>query len=422
MKLVSRLMTGAALAAGAVLPVGSPAVAQKKKDEKAAAAAGFKLSKEFRAAVGPAQAAVKAGDFAGAAAKLSAAETIAVSPDEKYVISAVRLELGTASKDTKLQAQAVNGMIASGSAPAADLPKLNFFAGNFAYQAQDYAAAAAKLSEAERLGYKGTDMYLLLAESHFKLNQVQQGLPFVEKAIAESTAAGQKPPDSWYARASSVAYKAKLAADVGKWTRMQVKAYPTAENWRSALVIYRDSAKLEGQLALDLMRLMRVTKSLAGERDFFEYASLATERALPGEAKSAIEEGYASGSVARSSRAVSEMLTLANGKIAADKASLVASEKQAATSANGRAASGTADAYLAYGEYDKAIALYRLALQKGGIDVDQVNTRLGIALARSGKAADARTVFASVNGPRAEIARFWTLWLDTTAASTPPAA
>jgi tetratricopeptide (TPR) repeat protein len=422
MTLVSRLMMGAALSLGAISLVGSPVAAQKKKDEKAAAASGFKLSKEFRTAVAPAQAAVKAGDFPGATATLAAAEAVAVTPDEKYVISAVRLELGTASKDSKIQAQAVDGMIASGSAPATDLPRLHFFAGNFAYQAQDYTAAAAKLSEVERLGYKGTDMYLLLAESHFKLNQVPQGLPFVDKAIAESTAAGQKAPESWYARASSVAYKAKLSAEVGKWTRMQVKAYPTAENWRSALVIYRDSAKLEGQLALDLMRLMRVTKSLAGERDFFEYASLATERALPGEAKSAIEEGYASGSVARTSRAVSEMLTLANGKIAADKASLASSEKQASSSANGRAASGTADAYLAYGEYDRAIGLYRLALQKGGIDVDQVNTRLGIALARSGKAADARAVFANVNGPRAEIARFWTLWLDTTAAPVTPAA
>jgi hypothetical protein len=416
MSLVSRLLAGAALAIGAVAMTGAPVLAQKKKEEKAPSAPSFKLGKEFRAAVGPAQAAIKAGDLPGAAAKLQAAEAVAAAPDEKYVLNAVRLELGQAMKDNKVMAQAVEGMIASGSAPANDLPRLNFFAGNFAYQAQDFAKAASLLGQADKLGYNNTDLYLLLAESHFKLNQVPQGLPFVDKAISAATAAGQKAPESWYARAASVAYKAKLNGDVAKWTRMQVKAYPTAENWRSALVIYRDSAKLEGQLALDLMRLMRVTKSLAGERDFFEYASLATERALPGEAKSAIEEGYASGAVARSSRAVGEMLTVANGKIPGDRASLAASEKQAASAANGRPASGTADAYLGYGEYDKAVTLYRLALQKGGVDADQVNTRLGIALARSGKPAEARTAFGAVTGARAEIAKFWLLWLDTSAA------
>jgi hypothetical protein len=414
MNLVTRLMLGTGLALGAISMTGAPALAAK---EKAPAAPSYKLSKEFRAAIAPAQAAIKASDFAGAQAKLDAAEATAVAPDEKYVLNAVRLELGTASKNPAVQSKAIDGMIASGSTPAADLPKLNFYAGNFAYQAQDYVGAAAKLGQADKLGYKSTDMLLLLAESYFKQNQTTQGLPFVERAIAESTSAGQKPPESWYARAASVAYKGKLSNEVGKWTRMQVKAYPTAENWRSALVIYRDGAKLEGQQSLDLFRLMRLTKSLAGERDFYEYAALATERALPGEAKSTIEEGYASGAVAKSSRAVSEMLTLANGKIAGDKASLATSEKQASGAANGRAAKGTADGYLGYGENAKAATLYRLALQKGGVDADEVNTRLGIALARSGQKDEARKAFGVVTtGSRAEIAKFWTLWLDTSSA------
>jgi hypothetical protein len=388
---------------------------QAAKKEKAPAGPSYNLGKEFRAGIGPAQAAIKAGDFATAEAGLAATEALAVQPDEKYILNAVRLELAGAKKDPAGQAKAIDGMIASGSAPAADLPRLNFYAGNFAYQANDFAKATQKLGEADRLGYNNNDMYLLLAEAYFKQNRVPEGLPFVEKAIAASAATGQKAPENWYSRAASVAYKAKLSNDVGKWTRMQVKAYPTAENWRSALATYRDSAKLEGQAQLDLMRLMRVTKSLAGERDFFEYASMATDRALPGEAKASIEEGFASGAVPKTSRAVNEILTLATGKIAADRASLVASEKQASSAATGKQAKGTADGFLGYGEDAKAIALYQLALQKGGVDADEVNTRLGIAQARSGQKEAARATFAKVAGARAEIARFWTLWLDTTA-------
>jgi hypothetical protein len=397
-----------AIGASGVLATG-PALAAK---EKAAEAPKFNLSKEFRAAVAPVQADVKAGKAADAKGKMDAADLVAKSPDEKYVAAAVRLELAGALKDTAMQAVAVNGMLASGAAPAADLPKLNFYAGEFAYVAGNYPNAQKLLSEADRLGYGGTDLLLRLAETSFKLNNVPAGSAYIDRAIAAESKAGRKAPEAWYARAASVAYKAKLTPEVAKWTRAQVRAYPTAENWRSALVIYRDSTKLDGQWQLDVFRLMHDTKSLAGERDYYEYAALATERALPGEAKSVIEEGYAAGTVSKTSQAVRERLAEATGKIAADRASVTTDEKRSAGAPDGKLAANTANAFLAYGDNAKAIALYQLALKKGGADLDAVNTRMGIAMARSGDKAGARTAFAAVGGGRKDIAQFWQLWLD----------
>ena len=47
------------------------------------------------------------------------------------------------------------------------------------------------------------------------------------------------------------------------------------------------------------------------------------------------------------------------------------------------------------------------------MDADTVNTRLGIALARSGDKAGAKEAFAQVKGaPRADIAAFWTTYVD----------
>lgn len=412
MKLLSSAPMGIALALAIVATgVNAPAFAAKK-EEKPAAGPTPELSKAFRPAIAAAQAAVKGGDVADATAKLAAAEALATLPDEKFYLGVVRYDLGKATKDTALQRKAVNEMIAAHSKLSANPADLNFVSGNLAYGAGDYQDAIARFTEADRLGSKQVDRLLLLAEASFKTNQVPQGLAYVDRAVAEQTASGQKAPESWYARAASVAYKAKMNGEVAKWTRAQVKAYPTAENWRSALVTYRDASKLEGQQMLDLMRLMRLTKSLAGERDYYEYAALATERALPGEAKATIEEGFASGAVSKSSRAVSEMLTMASGKIAADRASIATGEKQANGAPTGKPAAGTADAYLGYGEDAKAIPLYKLALQKGGVDNDQVNTRLGIALARSGQKDEARKYFTAVTGPRSEIAKFWLLYLD----------
>jgi len=414
MKLVSKASLGAALALGMIATgVSTPAFAKKENKEKAQPQYTPQLSKEFRAAISAAQTAAKAANAADASAKLAAAEAIATQPDEKFYVGAIAYDIYKLTKDQAAGRKAINQMIASNSKMASNLVELYFVSGNMAYEAGDFPDAIAKLTEADRLGSKSVDRLLRLAEAHFKLNQQAVGLTFVERAVAEASAGGQKAPESWYARAASVAYKAKLNADVAKWTSAQVRAYPTPENWRSALVTYRDGARLEGQPSLDLFRLMRLTKSLAGERDFFEYASLAIDRALPGEAKSTIEEGFASGVVNKSSRAVSEVLTLATSKIPADRASIATSEKLAnAAGATGKPAAGAGDAYLGYGEDAKAITFYKLALEKGGVDMDQVNTRLGIALARSGQKDEAKKYFSAVRGPRADIAKYWLLYLD----------
>lgn len=403
--------------AGLAVSTAQPAVAQKKDKAKEVASPQPELSKPFRAAIGAAQVALKAGNAADGEAKLAAAEPLAQGADEKFYVGAMRFELGKLKSDNAVLRKAINEMIASDSKLMTNRGELLFNSGRLAYQANDFADATARFTAAEAAGFKNVDLHLQLAEAHFKANQIPAGLVQVDSAIALQKASGQKPPEAWYRRAVAVAYKANMAQDVAKWSRAQVLAYPTAENWRTALVTYRDSAKLEGQQQLDLFRLMRLTKSLAGERDFYEYASLATDRALPGEAKAMVEEGFASGAVPRTSRAVNEILTLASGKISADRASLVSSEKQASAAANGRIAKGTADGLLAYGEDAKAITMYQLALQKGGVDADEVNLRLGIAYARSGQKDMARQSFAKVTGPRAETARFWSLWLDTTAAA-----
>jgi Flp pilus assembly protein TadD len=119
--------------------------------------------------------------------------------------------------------------------------------------------------------------------------------------------------------------------------------------------------------------------------------------------------------VNKSSRAVAERLTDANNKIPSDKASVVNDEKRAAGAADGRLAANTGSAYLAYGDYAKAIDLFRLAQKKGGIDADVVNTRIGIALTRAGQKDAARAAFQAVSGAaRKEVAQFWLLWLDQT--------
>ncbi|WP_293879909.1 tetratricopeptide repeat protein [Sphingomonas sp.] len=413
MKLVSTIALGMALT------MGSAGLTAAVAKEKPAAAPTLQLSKEYRAAAGPAQEAVKANNFTEATTRLAALDAVSKSPDELFISAQLHYQVATAQKDAAAQAKAVDAMLASGGAPAAMMTQLTMASGQAAYQAGNYPRAIQLLTEAQRLGNKSPDVFLLLAEASFKTNQVPAGLAYVQQAVTAQEATGAKAPKEWYARAASVAYKAKLNGETVKWTRAQLKAYPSAENWRSALVIYRDSATRDGAVNLDVFRLMRATKSLAGERDYYEYSALATDRGLPGEAKSVAEEGFATSAVPAGSKAVTEIRAMANAKATSDRASLAASERTAASAANGKSALATGDAYLGYGQNDKAIALYKTALTKGGVDADAVNTHLGVALFRAGQKDAAKAAFTAVsaNGSRGDIAGFWLLYLDQPAAA-----
>jgi hypothetical protein len=412
MKTLSFLSLGAALALGAAGTLSvAPALAAKK--EKAPEGPKLELSKEFRAAAGPVEADIKAGKLDGMVARLDALSAQFKAPDEQFILGGRRYELGRATNNAAELRKGVIAMIDSKSSLASNLAQLNAAAGQYAYNAQDFPDALVRLNEAVRLGNKEPDTFILMAESSFRASKFQEGLVYADRAVAAKKALGQVAPADWYQRALSVAVKSKLPVEIAKWSRERVSAYPTPQNWRDALLIYKDGAKLEGQSALDVMRLIRSAKALAGERDYFEYAALAAERGLPGEAKSVIEEGMASGAIGKTSRPLNELLTAASAKVGGDLSSLAASEKRASTDAAGKIAAGTADAYLGYGQDSKAAPLYKLALQKGQVDNDAVNTRLGIALARQGQSAEARQAFAAVTGARTDIAKYWMLWLDT---------
>lgn len=420
---VSRLALVLALGVG--VSMASPTLAQRaKKGEAAAATPGAwapKLEKAFRNAAAPLQKAIQDKDYATAATLLPAAEAAAVSNDEKFLLGQFKLQIASSTNNTAGQQAAVEQMIAANTGPADMRPQLLYFRGQFAYNANNYPAAIEAFNAAQQAGYVSKDasgqttrqLDLLLAESYFKANQTPQGLAAIERAVQAEKAAGKKVPAEWYGRAASQAYRAKAMPEVAKWTRLQVSEYPTVENWRSALVVFGDASRLDDQAQLDLFRLQRTAGALSGERDYFDYALLADKVGLPGEAKAVVDEGRAKNAYNASSKAIGELTAAVTPKVASDRASLAKSEADSRTAANGRTALGTGDAYYGYGDYQKAAAMYQLAVQKGGIDASTAQLRLGMALARAGQADQAKQALGQVTqGPRAQIAQFWTLWLD----------
>jgi hypothetical protein len=140
-------------------------------------------------------------------------------------------------------------------------------------------------------------------------------------------------------------------------------------------------AGLDKTSDLDALRLLRFTKALAGERDYYLLAERLTTADYASEAKSVLDEGVAAKAIDAGKGPPSARPNVK--KVAAAKAALGKAEKSALASGTGTAALNAADSYFGFGEYGKAASLYRAALQKGSVDAATVNTRLGMALALS---------------------------------------
>lgn len=403
---VSLVVGGGALAA--------PAFAQKKQDAKAAEASQgrkYELSKAERAAIAPLQQAVLAKDFASAATLLPAAQAAAKGADARYILANLQLQMAVESKDEAGQAAAVEAMLASGGVAAADQPRLYRALGQLytnLKQPDRSRAAYQKLAELEP---NNTDAMLVMAESTAATNKAE-AVMLIERAIAARKAAGQPAPETWYKRALRFAYEGKLAPQTAKISRDLVAAYPTTDNWRDAVTIYRQAANLDKQTETDVLRFMRAAKAMKGDADFFTLASNLNDMGLPGESKAVIDEGVAARSISPTKDYFRQLLTTTGGRVSADRASLPGLQTRAMAAPNGKLALSTADALYGYGDYAKAAALYRAAIQKGGVDNNVANTRLGAALALAGQRAEAEAAFKAVTGNRANLAAFWMLWLS----------
>ncbi|HWH18869.1 MAG TPA: hypothetical protein VNT77_11170 [Allosphingosinicella sp.] len=404
-------LTAGSFAAGPALAQRAKAAvqAQAKPEAQAPGARKFNFSKEAVAAIRELQAAYDAGDAAAFTAKLAAAEAVAKNDDDRFVIAQLRLNQALKTNDPQLLS-AIDALIASGGVSGDQLAALHAKRGELHYQARNWEAAAADFTRVSELQPNNIEHVVNLSVVRSQQKNGAEAARLLGRAIAMKKAAGEPVPQDWYKNALKHAYEAKLAAESASLSRELVSAYPSAENWRSALLVYRQTVDLDAEATLDLLRLMRSAKALDTESEYLSLAGELDRGNYPAEAQAVISEGSAAGKIKGAS--AGDILKRVSAKVAEDKAALPGLEARAKADASGRLALKLADGYFGHSDYAKAADFYRLAIQKGSIDANLANTRLGIALALAGQKAQAETAFNAVTGARKDLASLWLLWLS----------
>jgi hypothetical protein len=402
------LITGGALA--------TPAAAQKKGKQAAPAAEAAqwapKLSKEEVAALQPVETAIAAKDWAAASAALTAAQAAAKSPDARFYIGQFQLNIASGTNNPQLQAQAIDTMISSGGGDPTKMAPLYRAQGQIALAAKDYAKAEAAYARWGQLAPNDPELTTANAELKFLQNRPAEALSLAQRAIAARESAGQQVPETLHLLALQSAVNAKNWQEATKLSQAVVTRSPTPKNWRNALAIFRQSNVIPAQAQLDTLRLMRATKAMDASDEYLALADALARGRFYAEAKSVLEEGFASGKLSRTNADAAAIIKEVSPRIVPDLQALPGLEARARAGANGELALRLAEGYYGHGNYAKASELYRLALQKGGVDANLVNGRLGMALALAGRRAEAEAAFKAVSGANAGLASYWLLWLS----------
>jgi tetratricopeptide (TPR) repeat protein len=351
--------------------------------------------------------AVKANDIATIPEKIAAARKVAKTKEDRYLIAQFQLQAALTAKDNVATAAAVDAIAATGLLEPAKLAATYSSLGSAFYSQKMYDLAAGSLDKALAIDPRNVDALETIGEVRVAQGRKAEAVDYFQRAIEALKASGQKPGENVYKRALSVAYDASLpvAVDLG---RQWAAAYPNAESWRNSVAIYRNMMKVDTKGTLDLLRLLHAANALTGA-DYSTYASAAIEQSNFAEAQTVLDQGIAAKQLNAGDPAIKEALTALKTKPKPADADLVAAIK---TAPSGVALVRIGDGYYGLGEYAKAAEVYRQALAKPDADAATANLHLGMALARAGDKAGAAAALNAVTGPRADIAKFWLLYLQ----------
>jgi tetratricopeptide (TPR) repeat protein len=403
-----KLMTTTALALVAAF-VAVPASAQNKPAAPAEQAQPkITPSKGAMKALVELQDAVQKNDVANIPAKVAAAQAVATTKEDKFLVGRLQLTAAIAAKDNAATSAAIDTMAASGYLEPAKSAALYIGLGGTYFNNKEYPQAAAAYQKAMSLDPSNTEAPALLGESLFAQGQKAQAAAAFQRAVQVRNASAQKADEALLKRAVAVAYDAQSPIAM-ELARQWVSAYPSAGSWGDTIAIYTNISHPDVEGRLDLLRLMQATGSLKTGGEYAQFARAAAEQNNFNEAQAVFDAGIAAKLIDPKSAEYSDLVQGLKAKPKATAADLETATKQAAS---GNALVRIGDRYLAMGNQPKAVEIYKMALAKPGTDLAVANLHLGMALAKAGDKAGATAALNAVTGPRADIAKLWLTYVN----------
>ncbi|MEY3940564.1 MAG: hypothetical protein RLZZ604_1024 [Pseudomonadota bacterium] len=435
MKLVSKFALALSLFAVTAAPAFAQSDEKPKKEKKekkgkeaTPAAPKRSYSKPFIAAYMPvANLLNKTKDAAAAKAEFPKILAAIANDDDRYEAGILAVNIGVSAKDTALQDQGIDLLLASATTPVEMKQAYTFRKGAIAYDGKRFADAEKSMIDAFNLGYRANNIEFLISNAMSQQNKDADAIVWIGKAIAASKAAGQINK-TYVVRAANLSAKAKDYAGAANFYKDLVIAENNPDFWHDALAFFNRSLNTNPEESLDLMRLMRATNGLRFQQEYAEYLDSLSYIGVryPAEAVSVLDEGFAKGVISRNNVTFSERYNEAKARLAEDTRTLAGTIAPAKASPRAMLATLTGDSFFSH----KAKDLYETAISKGpvldkdgGNQTDRTRFRLAMSKAMLGDYAGAKADFAQITGGnRKAIAEYWVMYINHLEKPAPAAA
>ena len=408
-RFVPALMLGAAIAAIAVLASAGSALAEEKGEK------GPKNSPALAKPLKEANDALKAKNYSDAITKLKAAEGVAgKTPGDQYIIDEMLSFAYIKTQNYTEAAKVMEAKLDSGLTPQAEQPTLVKQLATINYQIKNYDKAVDFGNRAIKGGYADDQIKTIVGQSYYLKGDWKNTLKFEDDIVNTQIKNGQTPTNESLALVYSACTKLQDEACQTRAVEKMVTYYPKPDTWAQLLYgIRKESSNNEANL-LQTYRLMLDTDVLKDPTDYTEMAELALDHGSPGEAQHVLEKAQSKNVFTdqRSKDRSQRLLDSAKKRATADQAGLPKLEKEADAAATGVKNVAVGNAYLGYGEFDKAADQLTKGLSKGSVKSDaDARLTLGIAQLKGGHKDEAMKTFKAVKGdPTLErLANLWTL-------------
>lgn len=285
------------------------------------------------------------------------------------------------------------------------------------YQQKNYAKAVDYGNRVIKSGAADGETYTVVGQGLYLQNKYGEAAKFIADYIKDQEAKGQQPKEQQLILLRSAYERGDNNAGAADTLEKLVMYYPKKEYWNNLLYSVR-KLKLTDRQTLQVYRLMVATQTMQQASDYAEMAELSISGGNPGEAQKVLEAGVAANvfTEQRDKDRTTRMLTSLKDSTTKDLASLPKIEAEAKTAKTGDVDVALGNAYLSYGQNDKAIAAFNTGITKGSLkNPADALLSLGIAQARSGDKAGALKSFRSVkteDPATTRIAKLWSLYVQ----------
>jgi hypothetical protein len=339
-----------------------------------------------------------AGNTAKAMAALRQADAVpGKTPHETAVIDQMRAAIASKSGDSATAAHAYEELLSSGAVSGAEATTVMRNLVSVYYAQHNYTAMVPIVERYLKSGGNDPTMHTLLIQGYY-----QQG-KYAEAARLQSAQIQQRMND-----------KAGELATI----KQLVTYYPKPDYWLNVIDNLRTKPGFSDRLLLDVYRLEFSLGLVNKPADAMDYAELALQAKLPGEAKSVVDKSFAGGLLGTGPEAArhQRLKALVDKSYDSMKAQLGHDDAEAATDRDGNRLLSLGETYVSYGDFAHGLPMMEQAIHKDDLrHPEDAKLQLGLAFWQSGDKKRAIAELRTVGGTEgvADLAQLWILRMTT---------